>query len=131
MGAIPALPTLPTAPPTVPEGVFDRVSKLVTRIKASLNYTDNIGSDLGILSSTTTIDVTTMKPDLSVRLDVDRNDGTGFVLLGRYTKNGCIDVVSLAAGKVYEEWKYKGIYVISDTQVGLYSNVVSIDVKKI
>ena len=33
LGPIPALPTLPAAPPAVAEGIFDRVSKLVKRIK--------------------------------------------------------------------------------------------------
>ena len=150
IGALPTVPSMGTAPAAVSEGIFDRVSKMATRIKANPNYTENIGADLGILAPATTVDVTTMKPDLSVKLNVgrphlkwvkgysdaidiyvDRNDGVGFVLLGRYTKNESIDVIPLAAGKVYDEWKYKGIYVISDLPVGLYSNVVSIDVKKI
>lgn len=149
IGALPTVPSLGTPPTAAAEGIFDRVSKMAIRIKAHPNYTDNIGADLGIISPVTTVDIATMKPDITVRLDVgkphlkwvkgysdsldmyvDRNDGAGFVLLGRFTKNECIDIVTLGAGKVYDEWKYKGIYVISDTQVGLYSNVVSIDVKK-
>lgn len=149
IGAMPVLPTLPAAPPAVPEGIFDRVSKLVTRIKASLNYTDNIGSDLGVISPVETIDVATMQPDIKINLEVgkphlkwkkgyadaldlyvDRNDGAGFVLIGRLTRNEYLDVVSLPSSKVFDEWQYKGIYVIADTPVGLYSKITSVDVKR-
>ncbi len=67
----------------------------------------------------------------AVDLYVDRDDGAGFVFLGRLLKNEYIDVVSLAAPKIFDEWKYKAICVIADTQVGLYSNIMSIDVKKL
>lgn len=149
IGAMPVLPTLPAAPPAVPEGVFDRVSKLVIRIKASLNYTDNIGSDLGVISPVETIDVATMQPDIKINLEVgkphlkwkkgyadaldlyvDRNDGVGFVLIGRLTRNEYLDVVSLPSSKVFDEWQYKGIYVIADTPVGLFSKITSVDVKR-
>ncbi|MCD6017694.1 MAG: hypothetical protein K0S53_815 [Bacteroidetes bacterium] len=149
IGALPALPTLPAAPPAVSEGVFDRVSKLVARIKASLNYSDNIGSDLGVISPTETIDVTTMQPEIKINLEVgkphlkwkkgysdaidlygDHNDGQGFVFIGRFTRNEYLDITPLATGKVFDEWSYKAIYVIADVQVGLYSKVTSVDVKK-
>ena len=147
---IPALPALGTAPVAVPEGIFDRVSKLATRIKASLNYTTNIGSDLGIVSPSVTFDAGTLQPDLKVRLDagrpyikwikgdsdaldlyVDRNDGSGFVFLGRLMRNEYVDVASLPSAKVMDEWSYKGIYVIADHPTGLYSGVTSISVKKV
>lgn len=149
IGAMPVLPTLPTAPPAVSEGIFDRVAKLVTRIKASINYTDNIGNDLGIVAPAENIDVSTMQPDLKINLEVgrphlkwvrgyadaldlyvDRNDGAGFVLIGRFNRNEYLDVVSLPSSKVFEEWHYKGVYVIADTPVGLYSKVTSVIVKK-
>ncbi len=151
IGAIPTLPVMPVAPAIVPEGVFDRVTKLVTRIKNSAGYSDNIGADLGIITpSAQIIDVATLQPVLNARLDVgrprlkwvkgyadaldlyaDRNDGAGFVLLGRLMKSEYIDVAVLAAGKIFDEWKYKAIYVISDGQVGLFSKVTSVDVKKL
>ena len=71
-GAIPALPVLTTAPPTVPEGIFDRISALAARIKKSVNYTDNIGSDLGIITPTSTFDASTMQPLLKIKLDAGR-----------------------------------------------------------
>lgn len=149
IGALPILPTLTTAPAAVPEGIFDRITKMVSRIKASLNYTDNIGSDLGIVASNFTIDVNTMQPEIKIKLDVgkphikwvkgysdaldlyvDRNDATGFVLLGRLTRNEYIDTGSLPSAKGFEEWHYKGIYVIADIPIGLYSKVTSVSVKK-
>lgn len=150
LGAFPTLPALPATPATVPEGVFDRVSKLVQRIKASAAYTDNIGADLGIIAPATTTNIDEMQPDIKIKLDagrphlkwtkgeadaldlfVDRNDGAGFVLLGRLMRNEYIDIASLAANKVIDEWHYKGIYVIADAQVGQYSAASSIMVKKI
>lgn len=150
IGTLPLLPTLPTAPAVVPEGIFDRIAKMVSRIKASLNYTDNIGSDLGIIAANFTININAMQPEIKIKLDVgkphlkwvkgysdaldlyvDRNDGAGFVLLARLTRNEYIDTNSLATPKVFDEWHYKGIYVIADTPIGLYSKVTSVDVKKI
>ncbi len=149
-GTIPALPALATAPPTVPEGVFDRISMLAARIKNSVNYTTAIGSDLGIITPTSTFDASTMQPLLKIKLDagrphikwikgdsdamdlyVDRDDGAGFVLLGRLMRNEYVDIASLPANKPIDEWNYKGIYVIADQPVGMYSAVSSITVKKL
>lgn len=150
LGAIPTAPVLPTAPATVPEGCFDRVSKLVKRMKASVNYTDAIGQDLGIVAPTQTIDLATIQPDLSVKLDagrphikcnksyadaidlyVDRKDGAGFVLVGRLLKLDYIDTVSLPANTLLAEWDYKAMYVIGNDNVGLMSPVVGVIVKKL
>lgn len=150
IGAFPTLPALPTAPPAVAEGIFDRVSKLVARVKASLSYTDNMGSDLGIIAPVETIDVASMQPELKINLEVgkphlkwkkgysdaldlycDHNDGQGFTFIARLTRNEYLDITPLAANRVFDEWSYKAIYVIADAQVGLYSKVTSVDVKKL
>lgn len=150
LGAIPTLPNFPTPPPAVPEGIFDRVTKLASRIKVSLNYTTNIGNDLGITSSNTDIDMDSMQPVLRITLNVgkphikwtkgkadatalyvDRNDGLGFVLIGHFTRSEYIDIATLPADKRYEEWHYKAIFVIADKLVGLYSIVTSVDVKRV
>jgi hypothetical protein len=149
LGAIPIAPTLAAAPAAVTEGVFDRASKLGKRIKASANYTEAMGNDLGIIAPTQTIDTNTMQPDITVKLDadrphikctkgyadaidlyVDRKDGAGFVLIGRLLKLDYIDVVPLPTNTVLAEWDYKARYVIGNDPVGLMSSVVSVVVKK-
>jgi hypothetical protein len=146
---IPKLPPLPTEPTLVPEGIFDRVSKLVKRIKASTTYNDHIGSDLGIVAPTESVDVTTMQPNIKITLNVgkpylkwtkgkaealdlyvDRNDGQSFTYIGRFLHAEYLDVTDLDPDKIYDEWHYKGIYVKADKQVGLYSKVSSVDLKK-
>lgn len=150
LGAIPTLPILPTPPPAVPEGIFDRATKLASRMKASLNYTTAIGADLGITSSTSDVDTYSMQPTLYISLNVgrplikwtkgqadatdlyvDRNEGLGFVMIGRFTRSEYLDTATLPADKRYEEWHYKAIFVIADKLVGLYSKVTSVDVKRI
>lgn len=150
LGVIPSPPTLATAPAGVTEGVFDRISKLAKRMKASTNYTDAMGQDLGIIAATQTIDVNSLQPDLKVNLDagrphikcskgyadaidlyVDRKDGSGFTLIGRLLKLDYIDVVSLPANTLLAEWDYKAMYVIGNSNVGLMSSVTSVVVKKL
>lgn len=150
LGAIPTLPILPTPPPAVPEGIFDRATKLASRIKVSVNYTTNIGNDLGITSTTTDVDIDNLQPKLHITLNVgkphikwtkgkadatalyvDRNDGLGFVLIGRFMRSEYLDTATLPDNKRYEEWHYKAIFVVADKLVGLYSDVISVDVKRV
>lgn len=148
--ALPALPSLGTPPPAVSEGIFDRAAKLAGRAKLSLNYTEAIGADLGIISPSSSVNLDTLQPFINIKIDVgkphlkwvkgvadaidlyaDRNDGQGFVYVGRLSRNEYLDITPMATNKVYDEWKYKGIYVIADTQVGLYSDIKSVDIKKL
>jgi hypothetical protein len=150
IGAMPALPTLPAAPAQVAGGIFNRVSILVKKIKSSLNYTEAIGHDLGIIAPVHTIDVNALQPELSVNLEagrphikctkgmadaidlhVNRNDGNGFVLIGRLTKPDYLDIANLPSGTLLAEWEYKAMYVIDNINVGLMSSVVSVVVKRI
>ncbi len=150
LGAIPGLPPIGTAPTAVPAGVFDRISKLAARIKNSSNYTSSIGQDLNIIAPTITINTATMQPTLKTNLDagrphikwlknnsdaldlyVDREDGAGFIYLGRFINPEYIDVFNLPSTAPLAQWDYKGIYVIGNSPVGLYSPVDSILVKKI
>jgi hypothetical protein len=150
IGVIPPLPTFGPAPTTVPEGIFDRVIKIVARIKSSLGYNnDTIGQDLGIVAPSSVFDITTLRPLLKVRLDAgrplikcakndtdgidlyaDRNDGTGFQLVGRLFKTEFIDTANLPTGTVLAEWSYKAMYVIGNDNVGLMSSVESVLVKR-
>ena len=150
LGALPVAPTLTTAPAVVAEGVFDRVSKIVKRIKASTNYTQAMGQDLGIIAPVQTFDPNTLQPELKVNLDagrphikcskgyadaidlyVDRKDSLGFVLIGRLLKLDYIDVISLPTNTLLAEWDYKAMYVIGNSNVGLMSSVGSVVVKKL
>jgi hypothetical protein len=149
LGAIPTLPTLGTPPAAITEGAFDRVQKLVTRIKASVNYTDSLGADLGIIAPSSLIDPNTLQPVLKVRLEagrphikcakgiadaidlfVDRKDGNGFVLIGRLCKMDYIDTAVLPAASPLVEWDYKAMYVIGNDSVGIMSLVESVIVKR-
>lgn len=150
LGVIPSPPTLAAAPAGVTEGVFDRISKMVKRIKASLNYTDAMGQDLGIIAPTQSFDRNILQPDLIVKLEagrphikcakgiadaidlyVDRKDGSGFVLIGRLLKPDYIDTANLPANTLLTEWDYKAMYVVSNDNVGLMSSVASVVVKKL
>jgi hypothetical protein len=149
LSALPVFPTAATPPPAVAEGMLDRISKMVVRIKASVNYTDSIGQDLGIIAPETTIDASTLQPNLTVKLDagrphikcskgiadgvdlyVDRNDGQGFVFVVRLLKLDYIDTASLPAATPFADWHYKALYIIGNDNVGLMSSVVSVIVKK-
>jgi hypothetical protein len=149
LGVLPTAPVFGTAPTAVAEGVFDRITKLAARIKSSLNYTESMGHDLGIISASTVIDVNALQPNLIVKLDVgrphikcvkspadaldlyvDRREGEGFRLIGRLLKTDYIDTTGLPATTPLVEWDYKAMYVIGNDQVGLMSQVTSILVKR-
>jgi hypothetical protein len=145
LGALPTVPVLGTAPAMISEGVFDRVSRLVKRIKASAAYTEAMGHDLGIIAPLSTIDISALQPILRVKIEggkprirsnksvahamdlyVDRHDGAGFKLIDRLTKLDFIDDTELEDGVQIAEFSYKGIFVIRNQQVGIMSNVVSV-----
>ena len=149
IGSVPVSPSLGTAPAAVPAGIFDRVRLLVQRIKNHPSYTNSIGQDLNIIAPVDTTDVNTILPVLTSKLDVgrphlkwpkgisdasdvyaDHNDGNGFVLVGRFVRSEYLDTTPLATGKIADEWKYKAIYVIADTQVGLMSQILTVRAMK-
>jgi len=149
LGAIPAAAAAGTPPAAVPEGIFDRISKFAQRIKASVNYTEAMGQDLGIIAPEVNIDLSAMQPELKVKLDagrpfikatkgiadaidlfVDRNDGNNFVPLGRLLKPEFIDTANLPVSAPLAEWEYKAMFVIGNDNVGVMSPVVSVVVKR-
>ncbi|MES2515466.1 MAG: hypothetical protein V4580_15030 [Bacteroidota bacterium] len=149
LGPVPVPPVLSAPPPLVPEGIFNRMSKLIQRIKASANYTDNIGEDLGIVKAAKKTDRSVLQPKLKIMLNagmpyitcarnsadamdlyVDRKDGNGFVTLGRLLKFKYTDKTPLPIGQLLADWHYKAMYVIGNDNAGLMSHVVSIVVKK-
>jgi hypothetical protein len=150
LGAIPLIAPVPAPPPAVPEGIFDRVTKLASRIKVTPSYNFNIGHDLGIISSQENVNTFELQPELKIRLNVgrphikwtrgyadsielyvNRNDEKGFVVVGRFSRNNYLDAATLAENKSFDEWHYKAIYVIADKLTGQFSNVVSVMVKRV
>ena len=135
-------PTLPTA------GVFKRVSAIAVSIKSKSIYTKNDGLDMGIEATQgTAIDLSTLKPVLSVRIitdghpeivwtkgghdgieiQVDKGNGTwqflGVDLKPNYTDNSALP----ETGKT-ELRRYRAIYIEDESHIGLWSDVVEIAV---
>ena len=146
LGTLPVMPDLGPIPDGVPAGFVNRLQKLVKKIKASPNYTEAIGKDLGIVAALSFIDLLTLMPVLKITKDagkpqikakkgrtsgmdlyVDRGDGAGSVFLVRLFKLNFIDTYPLPT--VAKEWKYRGIYVVDNENVGLMSAEVSVTVK--
>ncbi|HEX8495148.1 MAG TPA: hypothetical protein VF658_20070 [Pyrinomonadaceae bacterium] len=94
-GDPPAAPVFNPAPVTVAPGILPRVRKLIQRIKASPNYTDDIGSDLDTIGVDTsgpdaeTIAKPTAKatalPNSEVRIDFNKRGFDGVLIESRRT----------------------------------------------
>jgi hypothetical protein len=63
----------PNPPPAPEPGMQKRLSSQIIRIKASLNYTDVIGHDLGIIAATNTVQHLIPEPTVSVELGENGN----------------------------------------------------------
>jgi hypothetical protein len=145
---VPAI--LSDAVPAVAPGVEARFRALVKQIKANGNYNTSIGEALGIEGAQQTPpDYTTLQPRIGAILDgnrvdvdwgwggygayldlcelqVDRADGKGFVLLAYDTTPAYTDTAPFPAAPA--KWTYRSIYHVGDSQVGVWSNPVSVTV---
>jgi hypothetical protein len=145
---VPTLPTLPPAVPAVGPGVEGRFRALVQLIKANPNYNPAMGQALGIEGAQQTPpDLTTIQPQIDAyingnhvyvdwgwqgysayldqcEIQVDRGDGKGYGFLTYATSPGYTDTQPLPAAPV--KWTYRAIYRVSDAEVGLWSNPVSL-----
>jgi len=143
----PALPDLVV--PVIPSAL-NRIFAQIQLIKDSGKCTDSIAADLDILGSDDPgPDYTSIQPVISVRisgnqvfikwgwggytdwldsceLQVDRNDGKGFVFLSIDTTPGYTDTQPFPAA--HTVWTYRAIYRVGEGQVGLWSQPVSIAV---
>jgi hypothetical protein len=143
-------PPLPTGTVAVQPGALARIFNAVQSIKDSGKCTDAIGDDLGFFGSTATPpDLTNIQPVIDatisghqvfikwgwgglgayldmIELQVDRNDGKGYVLLAYDTTPGYTDTAAFPAVKTI--WTYRGIYHVGEAQVGIWSNAVSLAV---
>lgn len=140
----------PTPPLEVPGGIFNRLNTLVYNIKHSTGYTAAIGQALNIIPPATVFNPNTTAPEFTVRLDgghpylkwkkgifdamaiySDRGDGNGFVFVGHRMKPDFLDVTALPANSYSATWSYKIRGMLGDDEVGLFSEVISINVIKV
>jgi hypothetical protein len=150
MGALPNIPVAGTPPASIITGIFNRVAVYVKRIKSHQNYTPTLGQEFDIIPPSNTINPATMKPVLVSRVDdgmpritwrksiahgvqlyVNRRDNNGWQPLAVRTSNVFIDTTPLPANTITATWDYKAKYVINDNEVGLESDVISVDVNSL
>ena len=144
----PTPPSVGTVPAAVEPGIFKRAIALVNSIKSKTNYTTADGNDLGIEGADiAATDLINAKPAIELRLVqggkpellwrkgffdgidiwVDRGNGS-WAFLATDTYPDYIDTFTLPATGQTALWKYKAIYRYGDDVVGLWSDVVSIEV---
>jgi len=136
--------TLPAVVPVLP-GALDRVFALVATIKDTSGYTEAVGADLGLVGAQQSgPDYATLQPRLEhkvqaasvfigwgwqgfsayldqLELQVDRGTGAGWTMLTWDTTPDYTDTTPFPATPT--KWKYRAIYRVADTQVGLWSDV--------
>ncbi|MEP7169182.1 MAG: hypothetical protein ABI855_07400, partial [Bacteroidota bacterium] len=137
-------------PPAVtPAGIFTIISGIVARIKGHADYTEAIGEDLRIIGADIIIDYAELKPSLKVTIDVsspkikykknrtnglniyaDHDDEQGMLFLRFISKTTTVDKTDLQPAQNSAVFKYIGIYVVDDTEVGIPSDEVTVTVKK-
>ncbi len=143
-------PALPNGTVAVNPGALDRIFALVAQIKDGGKATDAICTNLNIVGSALTVpDLSTVQPELKLtvtadhvhikwgwggngafldqcEIQVDRGDGQGFKLLTFDTTPNYTDTQPFPASPA--KWTYKAIYRVGDSQVGLWSATVSVNV---
>ncbi len=144
----PSAPVFPASPGPVDPGVEVRFRSLLRQIKASSAYNIAIGKALNIEGPDQTgPDLSTVQPQLDVQLigntvkviwgwggdskfldlcelQVDRGDGKDWNLLAYDTTPNYFDTAMQPA--MPAKWKYRAIYRVADSQVGIWSQEVSI-----
>ena len=147
----PALPAAAGGQPAVvarPPGALARIFDIIADVKASDTYTDAIGIDLGAIGAgKTPPDLSTLQPILKVKIvgnkveldwdwggnsayldqcEIQVDRGSGWQVLTFDTTPGYTDSTPFPATPT--KWKYRAIYRVNDTQVGLWSADVSVSV---
>ena len=141
-------PALPAGTVAVKPGALERLFKLIADIKNSAGYTEVIGKDLGIVGSEESgPDLATLQADISASIvatgvfidwswqgfsadldiiDIEVDRGQGWVGLVSDTTPGYTDTTPFPAALT--KWKYRAIFRVGDTQVGIWSQVVEVAV---
>jgi len=140
----PVLPAFGPRPPAVAPGIFVRATAIANRIKSHHNYNDADGQDLGIEGPEFSLDLNSLKPQLSIELatgrpvisytklgltgleiHVKRSDGQ-FEFLAFEFSDSYKDMFTLPAPGQTAIWKYKAVYRLKGEQVGQWSDEVSV-----
>ena len=141
-GVVPSGPTVPAPPTLVLPGIFPRISFLVQRIKVAPNYTDAIGSDLGIIGAEQVVDSGELKPVVKLALKggqvevqwakgktngvrIESDKGSGWQFLAVDSVPHYVDTTPITTAGT---WRYRAIYIIADELVGQWSDTVTINV---
>lgn len=143
-------PVFPDAVPAVEPGIEARFRALVKQIKASPGYNTGIGEALGIEGAVQVApDFAALQPIITVEIaggsvaigwgwqgnsafldmleiEVDRNDGKGFVMLAFDTTPNYVDTTPFPATPT--KWTYRAIYRLNDSRVGQWSSPVNVTV---
>jgi hypothetical protein len=148
LGDVPTL-TIDAPPPVTPAGIFTIISGIVQRIKGNAACTESIGEDLGIVGADIIIDYAALKPVLKITMDVnnpkikypikrtdginlyaDHDDGQGMKFMRFISKATFVDATVLQPAQNSAVFKYIGIYVVDDLEVGIPGDETVITVKK-
>ncbi len=149
------LPTLPAVPqaaglPIVPDfDVLGLIAHLAKNMKDATNYDLNDGLDLGIEGPEIPAPDPASKPVLQgrsgtggapeilwkkkefegIKLQIDRADGKGWVLLAVDMKPNFTDDLSpLPPAGTSVQWRYRAIYLLNDAEFGQWSEPVTVTV---
>jgi len=128
-------------------GMRNYVRPLIQRIKNHPDYTDEIGKDLGIIGTSSTIDYANAKPTLKVikgasgvRIDFNKSDFDGvkifsrrgneteYTFLGNDTNPPYHDSRTNLNSADAELREYYAVYILNDDPVGLESETYKITV---
>jgi hypothetical protein len=138
---------LPAVVP-VKTGALNRIFSLVQVMQEAPGYSDSLALDLRLIGTALSdLDFDTLQPSITaeirnhqvfigwgwggnsafldmLQIQVDRADGKGFVDLAYDTTPNYIDTADHPA--TLTKWKYRAIYRVEESQVGLWSAEVSV-----
>lgn len=143
---IPAPLSFEVAPIAVENGILNRFTATVARIKAHPGYSKSIGMNLGIESTVTKqIDIENSKPILKISfrvgkvhlqwkkgkfdgIAIEKDYGKGFVPFDKDFRPNYVDNSPMPAVGEGEVWRYRAAYILNDELVGQWSDIVTISV---